>query len=159
MLKSFVSIWQIHQLEDLVDPIPCSPKPKNSGLSNDVCETLVWENGGFGGCFPSFWGPDGGPWDQSWGRWPPGTWIRPKDAANRLSGKFWAAMTWLYQSYWNIQFFTTTTAAFIFIPSYLWARGMWLVPYCLKLNSLSKGHMYIHIFLYLDSSCMKYCLT
>ena len=57
---------------------------------------MLGENGWFGGCFPSFWGSDGGPWGHGWGRWPPGTWIGPGDAVDGLSGEFWAAMTWLY---------------------------------------------------------------
>ena len=36
------------------------------------------------------------PWWHGGGTRPPGTWMRPKDAVDGLSGKFWAAMTWLY---------------------------------------------------------------
>ena len=42
-----------------------------------------------------FWGSDGGPWSHGWKTLPPGTWMRPNDAVKGLSGKFWAATTWL----------------------------------------------------------------
>ena len=62
-------------------------------------EILLGENGCFEGCLPSFLGSDGGPWGHGCGWWPPGTWIRPEDAVDELSGKFLAAMTWLYLGY------------------------------------------------------------
>ena len=46
-----------------------------------------------GGVFRPFGGSNGGPWGHSWGTWPPGMWMRPKDAVDGLSGKFWAPMT------------------------------------------------------------------
>ena len=55
--------------------------------------TSCEENGQFGWCFPSFWGSDGGPWGHGWGTWPPGMWMRPEDAVDGFSGKFWAPMT------------------------------------------------------------------
>ena len=45
------------------------------------------------GGVPSFWESDGGPWGHGWGRWPPGTWMRPKDVVDGLLGKVWAATT------------------------------------------------------------------
>ena len=46
-----------------------------------------------GGVFRPFGGSDGDPWGHGWGPWPPGTWMRPEDAVDGLSGEFWAPMT------------------------------------------------------------------
>ena len=43
-------------------------------------------------------GSDGGPWGHGWGAWPPGTWMRPVDAMDGLSGKFWAATAYLRET-------------------------------------------------------------
>ena len=58
---------------------------------------LAGEDFWFVGLFPSFGGYDRAPWDHSWGTLPPGMWMRPDNAMDRLSGKFWVATTWLYQ--------------------------------------------------------------
>ena len=48
-------------------------------------------------------GSDGGPWGHSWGTRPPGTWIRPVDAMDGLSGKFWAARAYLRETLLGIE--------------------------------------------------------
>ena len=65
------------------------------GLAANIRDkkTSFEEYGRFGWCFPSFWGSDGGPWGHSWGRWPPGTWMKPEDAVDGLSGKFLSTTT------------------------------------------------------------------
>ena len=48
-------------------------------------------------------GSDGGPWGHGWGAWPPGTWMRPVDAMDGLSGKFWAATAYLRETLLGIE--------------------------------------------------------
>ena len=46
-----------------------------------------------GGVFHPFGGLIGAPEATAGGRWSPWRWVRPEDAVDGLSGKFWAAMT------------------------------------------------------------------